>query len=805
MRHIRDNKEYIKDAKKRHIDESQWIKYIAKTRRNISLTPLTHFDNNTTLFLDYVAQLDKIKLHQSFNDIIDKYYDENNNFIAYTDELRDADVICDKTVFNDVMQSIYGVMIKKAEVDLYDFRIAYKTLYSFSDLRIPHEWYPASRIMKRKIIYHGGPTNSGKTYHALQRLKEADPDKGGGIYCGPLRLLALEVFENLNRSGVYTNLVTGQEIQEVPFATHTSSTVEMVSTTKEYDVAVIDEIQMIGNQQRGDAWTRVLLGLRAREIHVCGGLEALDIVKYLAENMGDDFVLNRYERLSTLQIYEESLRGDYSKIRPGDCVVAFTRQDIFSIKHQIEKLTPYKCAVIYGQLPPDIRSMQARLFNEENTGYDVLVASDAIGMGLNLNIRRIIFHTILKNSYDSTSTSGISWVDPSTVKQIAGRAGRLSSNYKIGEVTAWQDSDLSYVRAVMKWDIPQIKSAGLRPTVAQIELFSNHLTKVNAQRLEDESRMINGIDADSTTATDTTTDTATDTNDSVSNSSTVTHPAVVATITSESGDSNDRVVITATQVDSAKIASLGFLIERFIEISQMDGKYFLCDSESLITISNWLHTIPLSLVDRFTFANAPASARDHLVMPLLYGFATAYAMKKPVALNVRLPTSKPRDFIELADLCAKHNAIDLYLWLSLRFPKYFVERDVALLVKDHAVNLIQSCLDSSTLSQEYSHSAKYIKMRNDLLKRSDGSPPHEYGKEIRTSTREILKTLHNDNLLVFPHKDKEGGGGSGGDAMRKDKSKGRSSNYSSGSNSGNSGSKARDTRKHVINQLINMD
>lgn len=76
----------------------------------------------------------------------------------------------------------------------------------------------------------------------------------GGLYCGPLRLLALEVFESLNRQGVYTDLSTGQEKREVDFSTHISCTVEMVRLDKEYDVAVIDEIQMIANDQRGFAW-----------------------------------------------------------------------------------------------------------------------------------------------------------------------------------------------------------------------------------------------------------------------------------------------------------------------------------------------------------------------------------------------------------------------------------------------------------------------------------------------------------------------------------------------------------------------
>lgn len=96
------------------------------------------------------------------------------------------------------------------------------------------------------------------------------------------------------------------------------------------------------------------------------------------------------------------MRGDYSKIEPGDCIVAFSKADIFSIKREIERKTPHKCAVIYGQLPPETRATQARLFNDENTGYDILVASDAIGMGLNLNIRRTIFHTTVKVNARST-------------------------------------------------------------------------------------------------------------------------------------------------------------------------------------------------------------------------------------------------------------------------------------------------------------------------------------------------------------------------------------------------------------------
>ncbi len=128
------------------------------------------------------------------------------------------------------------------------------------------------------------------------------------------------------------------------------------------------------------------------------------------------------------RVSQESLKGDYSKVEPGDCVVAFSRSDIFSIRNAIEKLTPYKCAMIYGALPPETRSKQARLFNEGKE-FQVLVASDAIGMGLNLNIKRVIFHTAIKGGDKNQSPY---WVEPSAVKQIGGRAGRHLSKYSVG-------------------------------------------------------------------------------------------------------------------------------------------------------------------------------------------------------------------------------------------------------------------------------------------------------------------------------------------------------------------------------------
>lgn len=111
--------------------------------------------------------------------------------------------------------------------------------------------------MKRKIIMHVGPTNSGKTYHALQRFQKAE----SAVYCGPLRLLAQEVYERSNEGGVPCNLLTGEERRESDGVDKWSCTVEMTNLNSRFDVAVIDEIQMIGDDQRGWAWTSAVLGI----------------------------------------------------------------------------------------------------------------------------------------------------------------------------------------------------------------------------------------------------------------------------------------------------------------------------------------------------------------------------------------------------------------------------------------------------------------------------------------------------------------------------------------------------------------
>jgi ATP-dependent RNA helicase SUPV3L1/SUV3 len=251
-----------------------------------------------------------------------------------------------------------------------------------ADLRYPAEWYPLARAMQRTIHLHVGPTNSGKTYHALRRLERSQ----NGVYAGPLRLLAQEVYTRFNAEGISCGLVTGDEVRfpEGKAPRIVSNTVEMVSLSKDYDVGVIDEIQMIADSRRGWAWTRAVLGCRAQELHLCGEMRAVPLIRELVALTGDVLEIHHYERLNPLKVMDKSLEGDLRKMQKGDCLVSFSRVGIHSLKSDIEKATGRRAAIVYGSLPAEIRTQQANLFNDPNNDYDFLVASDAIGMGLNL-------------------------------------------------------------------------------------------------------------------------------------------------------------------------------------------------------------------------------------------------------------------------------------------------------------------------------------------------------------------------------------------------------------------------------------
>jgi len=192
------------------------------------------------------------------------------------------------------------------------------------------------------------------------------------------------------------SLLTGQESEIIDSAKHLSCTVEMCDFHSQYDVCVIDEIQLLGDTHRGFAFTNALLGVQAKEIHLCGSSNSLDIIEKICSQTDDEVIERRYERLSHLHVTSKPLKS-LQQVKPGDCIVGFGRRTLYDIKSEIQKISNQKkISVVYGNLPPGARKEQARLFSDPSSGYNVLVATDAIGMGLNLSINRIIFTTVEK-------------------------------------------------------------------------------------------------------------------------------------------------------------------------------------------------------------------------------------------------------------------------------------------------------------------------------------------------------------------------------------------------------------------------
>ena len=307
--------------------------------------------------------------------------------------------------------------------------------------------YPKARMMKRKFILHIGPTNSGKTFTALQKFREAHE----AAYLAPLRLLALEVYESTNAAGVECSLLTGEEEAIVNGASHVSETIEMADLGKHYDVAVIDECQMIADESRGGAWTAAILGLCAEEIHICMAPNAEDIVRRLIEYCGDEIVeIDRKERMTPFNAGRRwvPVPGWCEAWRCPDCVFKTKRYQ------RCRRAAGKKiaCSMIYGALPYETRKAETERFLSGET--QVVVATDAIGMGLNLPVKRVVFLETEKfDGYD------VRLLKSEEVQQIAGRAGRKGI-YDEGKFTAGKGR--KFIRRSMSMKPEDINFARIR-------------------------------------------------------------------------------------------------------------------------------------------------------------------------------------------------------------------------------------------------------------------------------------------------------------------------------------------------------
>ncbi len=515
-----------------------------------------------------------------------------------------------------------------------------------ADLRYPIEWFPATRALQRTVHLHVGPTNSGKTYHALQRLEAAET----GIYAGPLRLLAHEVYSRFNAKGKACALVTGEErrVPEGMTKVMSSCTVEMVPLNSLMDVAVIDEIQMMADAERGWAWTQAFLGVQAKEVHLCGELRTVQLVTDLCKALGDKLVIHRYERLSPLKTENQSLRGDLRKLEKGDAIILFSRVAIHAMKADVEKATGKRCAVVYGSLPPETRAQQAALFNDPDNDYDFLVASDAVGMGLNLSIKRIIFEATSKHD-------GLDFrlIQTSEIKQIAGRAGRYKTASdamkkdsaedtneesatgqekepvkSVGLVTTLESFDLPIVRRAMETEVEPLKTAGLFPPSDVLLRFANYFPPKTP---------------------------------------------------------------------------FSYIVLRLHEISSLHPSFHLCRLKEQIEVADLIQPYNLTNMDRIVFMSAPVAIREPGFAEVIKEFADCVAKQtggelldlkslnlELLEMDIHAHPQGSKGYLKESEVL--HKSLTLYLWLSYRFAGIFRSQALAFHVKSLVEEKIDQCL-----------------------------------------------------------------------------------------------------------------
>lgn len=304
-----------------------------------------------------------------------------------------------------------------------DFAEARLLLQNYS----PEALVDKAKLLRRAFVLHVGPTNSGKTHDALDALKSA----GDGTYLGPLRLLALEMFDRINADGIPCSLLTGEESITTPGARIVSSTIELCSYRRHFRVAVIDEAQLITDDERGASWLKAICCVDADEVHICLAPEALGIIESLVSQFGDPYTIVRHKRLVPLE-YKGRCSG-FEELQPADAVICFSRKNVLSVAAHLERCG-FRASVIYGALPPIARRNEVEKYTSGET--NIIVATDAIGMGISLPIRRIIFAETQKfdGKRQRPLTSG-------EVRQIAGRAGRFGM-FDLGEVLTMDNTSV---------------------------------------------------------------------------------------------------------------------------------------------------------------------------------------------------------------------------------------------------------------------------------------------------------------------------------------------------------------------------
>lgn len=294
-----------------------------------------------------------------------------------------------------------------------------------------HKMYP--RYDDRKITILCAPTNSGKTYQGTQIIKEAlrNSDYGPCAMLFPLRVLALQIQQDIEQEGIPCSMITGEEQDMREGALVEAMTVEIFDTSKTYNTVFVDEGQLAFGEDRSSGYLRVLCGADCRHLVIaCAPSSIKQMEWYITNVLGYSFEIRYLERLTPL--YPLAKPVPFEDVREGDLIVAFSRRSIHQIAKNLSD-AGFSVGALYGALSPSAR--KAMLNQYRSNGYQVIVATDAIGMGVSAPAKRVLFAETEK--FDGKEVRELT---DEEYRQVAGRAGRYGLA-ESGEAGVLQGND----------------------------------------------------------------------------------------------------------------------------------------------------------------------------------------------------------------------------------------------------------------------------------------------------------------------------------------------------------------------------
>ena len=292
-----------------------------------------------------------------------------------------------------------------------------------------------------QVIALLGPTNTGKTFVAIEKMLKYE----SGIFGFPLRLLAREVYDKcVTEVGLEkVALITGEEKIIPGAADYFICTVESMPKDKNVDFVGIDEIQMCADKERGHIFTDRLLNFRGKKLTMFLGSQVMQgVINELIENV----IFEKKERFSKLTY------GGFKKIsrlERKSAIIAFSIEDVYAIAELIRRQKG-GAAVVMGSLSPKTRNSQVELYQSGDVDY--LVATDAIGMGLNMDINEIYFSNLKK--FDGKKTRRLNLIE---ISQIAGRAGRFKNDGFFGTTGDCEVLNSDEIENIEKHNLPETK------------------------------------------------------------------------------------------------------------------------------------------------------------------------------------------------------------------------------------------------------------------------------------------------------------------------------------------------------------